>query len=340
MNKVLEAADLKEPLAFLGLERTYTKLHREAMWTDFEVLYGSYEKGEMRKVGTACLNEISRWDKLLNIWRGEGELMRLNRAAAQAPVEVSQELFDFLSEAYRLYEETDGAFDISSTPLVRCWGFFQGTPRVPSESEIEEALSNVGMRYVELDETKRTVYYRKPGVELTSASMAKGFALDRALRIAHSRGLENVLLNGGFSSVLASGAPVWKDHWQIDIVNPLDEKNPLAHLRLFNQGYSSSGSAARNIRHEGRLYSHLIDARTGWPARTMLNVNVVAPTASRAEALSTAFFVMGVEKTIDYCENHPEIGALILPMPNEEGKTRVISTGLGQSQLEVIQPSC
>lgn len=339
-GRIAESLDLKEPLAFLGLDKTYIKLRREAMATDVEVIYCNYEKTQMRRTATQVLNEIDYYDRLLNIWKPDSELKRINQQAAQKPVEVSEEIFTLIKLAKEFHAKTGGAFDITTTPLVRCWGFFTREGRVPSREEIERALQCVGMDFVELDEEKRTVFFKKEGVELTPASIGKGYALDRALQVARENGLKTVLLNGGFSSVLASGAPKWRDSWQIDIRNPLDHENPLARVQLRNQGFSSSGSEEQQFEYQGKTYGHILDPRTGWPVGHMANVNVIAPTAAEAEALSTAFYVMGVEKTLEYCENHTDIGVLILCNPDETGNAEVVTSNLNQDRVEVLLPSC
>ncbi len=97
------------------------------------------------------------------------------------------------------------------------------------------------MEFVELDEEKRTVFFRKQGIELSPASLGKGFALDRAILISRKRGLRNVMLSGGFSSVFASGAPAWKDRWNLSIRNPMDRNRPYARIGLVNQGIPHRG---------------------------------------------------------------------------------------------------
>lgn len=339
-GKVAETLDLKEPLAFLGFDKSYIKLRREAMATDIEILYCNYEKTQMRRTATKVLNEIDYYDSLLNIWKQDSELKRINQFASQAPVETSEEVFTFLKLAKEYHAKTGGAFDITATPLVRCWGFFEREGRVPRSEEIDGALQRMGMDFVELDDEKRTVHFLKEGLELTPASMGKGYALDCALKVAHEDGLKTILLNGGFSSVLASGAPKWRDSWQIDIRNPADHDRPLARIQLRNQGFSSSGSELQQFEYEGKTYGHILDPRTGWPAGSMTNVNVIAPTAAEAEALSTAFFVMGVEKTLEYCENHRDIGVLILGNPDNAGRAEVITSNLNQDRVEVLLTSC
>jgi thiamine biosynthesis lipoprotein len=87
------------------------------------------------------------------------------------------------------------------------------------------------------------------------------------------------------------------------------------------------------FRHRGRKYGHLIDPRTGWPAEGMLSATVLAPTAARAEALSTAFFVLGVERAQQYCHNHPEIGGLLIPTPEPGQRAVWVACGLTESDL-------
>lgn len=339
-NQIADAIDIKEPLAFLGLDRSYVRLRREAMATDFEVLYCNYEKMEVRKTAMKILDEIDRVESVLTLWKGESELVRINRLAAREPVPVGPEIFDLIKLAQTIHAETNGAFDITSTPLSRCWGFFSRQGRVPSQDEIDAARRKTGMEFVELNEAGRTVFFHKEGIELTPASLGKGLALDYALHAARRLGLTTVLLNGGFSSVLASGAPQWRNAWQIDVRNPLDHQRPLARIQLRDQGFSSSGSELQKIEAGGKTYGHILDPRTGWPADAVLNVNVTAPTALHAEALSTAFYVMGVEKTLKYCENHPEIGVIILQKPDAQGRAEIITSNINPERVEVLLTSC
>lgn len=340
LKQVAETTGLNKDLAFLGFDRSYVRLRRQAMATDFEVLYCSYEKSDVCKIGSAMLDEVERIESLMSIWKGETELIEVNRRAAQEPVQVSEEIFNLVKLAKDVFSQTEGAYDITSTPLVRCWGFFQRQGRLPSPEEIDEARRKTGMQYVELDEVNRTLHFTREGIELSPASVGKGLALDYAMRIAHNRGLKTVMMHGGFSSVLASGRPAWKDAWQIDVRNPLDHNHPLARLRLKNEGYSTSGAELQYFEHEGKRYGHIIDPRTGWPVEKVSVINVVAPTAAQAELFSTAFYVMGVEKTLEYCDNHKDLGVLILTLPSEDRKAELITSNIREDRVEVMFSSC
>ncbi|MGI6454433.1 MAG: FAD:protein FMN transferase [bacterium] len=236
LQGIADAADLDKSMAFLGFDRSFVRLRRSAMATDFEIYYCNYEKSEMRKTAFQLLDEVDRIEDLLSIWRPSSELKEVNARAAYEPVRVSKEVYTLVKLAKRIFSQTNGAYDLTSTPLTRCWGFFQRQGRVPTQGEIEEARSKVGMEYVELDDREQTIRFTREGVELSPASMGKGFALDSALQIAQRKGLETVLMHGGHSSVLASGAPAWRSAWQIDVRNPLDHESPLARLAVTQPG--------------------------------------------------------------------------------------------------------
>ncbi len=341
IDRVLETIDLKEPLAFLGLDRTYVHMKREIMATCFEIIFPSSEDVKSHETGMLALDEIDRFDMLLNIWQGRSELKELNQRAPFEAVPVSDEIFHFLQLGKKFYEETEGAFDITSTPLARCWGFFSRNGRIPHQEDLDAALKKVGMDQVELDVERKTVHFKREGVEITPASLGKGLALDYAKKIIQQRGLRNVLLNGGYSSALACGAPAWKEAWQIDIRNPFEEETtPLAKLHLRHKGFSSSGSEEQYFIYKGKRYGHILDPRTGWPSSKILSLSVVAPDAATAESLSTAFCVMGVEKTLEYCENHKDVGVVIIPTAATESQREVIISNLSEDCVEVIQTSC
>ncbi len=339
LEGIADVADLGKTMGFLGFDKSYVCLKRNAMATDFEIYIPHYEKTEMRKVAMKALDEIERIERVLSIWQGETELMDVNARAAKEPVQVSPEIYNLVKMAKRLFSQSNGAYDITSTPLSKCWGFFYREGRLPSEEEIKTAREKVGMHHVKLNDQEHTIFFEKDGIEINPGSIGKGFALDCAMRVAHAGNLDTVLMHGGFSSILASGHPAWKDAWQIDVRNPLDHENPLARMQLKEQGFSSSGSELQNFEINGKTYGHIIDPRTGWPAEEALNVNVVANTAAEAEAFSTAFYVMGVEKTLEYCENHPHVGVLILWQPNGADQPEVVHKNIPEDYMEVLVTS-
>src|SRR5207249_4638242 len=154
-----------------------------------------------------ALDETDRIEAALTVFRETSELMRVNREAARSPVAVSEALFDLLQACRELSIDTGGAFDITSTPLSRCWGFLRREGRLPSLVELEGAQSQVGIDLVQLDAATRAVRFARDGVELNLGSIGKGYALGRMARVLTDAGVRDALVSAGGSSVLALGSP-------------------------------------------------------------------------------------------------------------------------------------
>ena len=306
--------------------------HR-AMATTFEVLL-LYGIPNALTIAGGAFAEIDRLEQQLTVYRDTSEVSRLNRLAAATAVPVEEGLFCLLSLAARITEETEGAYDITAGALIKAWGFYRGPRRVPSEEERVAALSRVGMRHVLLDEEARTVRYLRRGLEINLGSIGKGYGLDRVAGRLRGCGLSTALLHGGQSSVYAmGGGPVDGRGWTVGIRHPWDLERRLAVVRLHDRALGTSTATFQHLEYNGQKLGHILDPRTGWPAEEVALASVVAPTAAEADALSTAFFILGVDKARAYCEKHPDIGALLLP---RDESARLEIFGLAPHEVSVI----
>jgi thiamine biosynthesis lipoprotein len=246
----------------------------------------------------------------LTVYRDHSEVSRLNATAASRPVRVEARLFALLEQAQQLTRDTDGAFDVAAGALIKAWGFFRGPRRVPSEEERREVMERVGSRLVELDAASQTVRFLRGGVEINLGAIGKGYALDRMAESLAK--IPAALLHGGSSSVYAKGDPQGRG-WRVRLRHPWLPERTLADVWLRDRALGTSAATFQHLEHEGKKLGHVLDPRTGWPASGMASVSVVAPTGAVADALSTAFYVGGVELARRYCEGHPEVGAVLLP---------------------------
>ncbi len=299
---------------------------RWAMACRFEVCLpvGRYEDGT--RAALEALDRVESLEEALSYFRPMSEITRLNRLAAHCGVEVDADLFDLLSLAMKVCADTGGAYDITSAPLWEAWGFARRAGRLPQEAQLAEALSRVGSHLVELDPGRRTVRFRRSGVQINLGSIGKGRAADVCLERLRELGLTDVLVHGGQSSVRASGSP-GGDGWSIGIGDARRPGRRLGEVRLRNRALGTSSLQFQSFRHGGRRYGHILDPRSGWPAAGVLAATVLAPTAALADALSTAFFVMGPELSRAYCRDHPEIG-MILQCPDGREDTEVFVSGV------------
>jgi FAD:protein FMN transferase len=310
---------------------------REAMATDFQLFFVAGE-GDA-EAALAALDVIDEVETQLTVYRATSELLEINRRAAAGPVAVEPRLFALLERAVRLFQETGGAYDITSGPLSRAWGFARRSGAVPNDLELDAARRLVGGEKLVLDAAAGTIRFTIPGVEINCNSLGKGYALDRAAELLAERGPANFLWHGGRSSVLARGtarpgATGPAVGWSIGVGHPLRPERRLAEIMLFDEAAGTSGAGYQFFRHEGKRYGHILDPRTGRPAEGVFSVTVVAPTAAEADALSTAFYVMGFAAAADYCSHRPEIGFLML-LPTAGGAIELASYNLDERRWRI-----
>ena len=279
------------------------------MATRFEVtLPPSGEKGVAD--ATEALDEIDRIEEQLTAFRETSELSFINRHAADQPVSVEAAFFDLLRLCKDLSSDTEGAFDITSGPLTKCWGFFRREARFPLPDEIEAARSKVGCVNLALDPQARTVKFARKGLELNLGSVGKGYALDRVAKLMRGSA-KSALLNAGASSMLAIGAGDRGDGWLIGLRDPQSKVRRAGVLTLKDAALSTSGSEEQFFERGGTRFGHIIDPRTGWPASLVASVSVIADSGAVSDALATAFFVGGRQLAESYCSRHRRIMAIM-----------------------------
>ncbi len=293
----------------------WIRVHRRAMACRFEVTL-SGEDAHHVPAARDALDEIDRIESSLTVFRETSDLVKLNKAAGRAPVAVDDALFGLLRLCRELHARTGGTFDVTTTPLSRCWGFLRREGRLPAAEEIAAARALVGMEAVELDEVGRTVRLRRPGMELNLGSIGKGFALGQVAARLRQRGVRHALLSAGGSSVLAIGGR--GAGWIVDLRSRQVSRDRLARVRLRDAALGTSGAGEQFVEVGGTRYGHVLDPRTGWPASGILSASVIAAEAAVADALSTAFLVGGLELARRYCADHPGTLALVTPDDGSE----------------------
>jgi len=286
---------------------------RAAMATQFEVLLPFGTPGAL-ELAERALDQIDRLEDQMTVYREHSEVSRLNRFAVDGPVTLEEGLYGLLARSARITHETDGAFDVATGALTKAWGFYRRQGRVPAPEERAGVLERVGMRHVELDDQRRSVRYLRRGLEINLGSIGKGYALDCAAGLLRHEGVSVGLIHGGNSSILAIGRdPTDQRGWAVGVRHPWQPERRLAVLRLRDRALGTSAATFQHLEYNGRKLGHILDPRSGWPAEGIASATAVAPTAAEADALATAFFILGVDGTQAYCRAHPEVGALLLP---------------------------
>ena len=292
----------------------WVRIHRIAMGCRFEVMLSSDDMRDMAAARSA-LDEADDLEALLTAFRDGSVVSDLNRRAAREEVTVGATVFGLLTRSVELNTHTGGAFDVTSTPLGRCWDLPQREGRLPTEQEVTEARAVVGMQHVVLNPKERGVRFTRAGVELNFAALAKGFALDRMGELLRGRGAPRALLSAGHSSVLAAGGK--GRGWPVDL-RPRLASRRVGRLWIKNGAVSTSGAGEQFTEIDGQRYGQIVDPRTGRLSEGVLGASVITGDAATADALSTAFLVGGPDLARGYCELHPNVLAvLVLDEPGE-----------------------
>lgn len=286
---------------------------RSAMATVFEVLL-PFGNPVAQPAAEAALDRIDELEDQLTVYRETSEVSRLNATAADGPVELEPGLFDLIAFAAGVTRQTHGAFDIGTGALIKAWGFYRRQGRVPTPAERAAALARTGTRFLALDPDRGTVKFLRRGLEINLGGIGKGYALDRAADLLRTEwGIASALLNGGSSSVRTVGTPPGQPRgWPVALRHPWDPGRGLGTLFLSDAALGTSAATYQHFEYNGRRLGHLLDPRLGWPAAGVEQVSVVAPTAAEADALSTAFFVLGPAATARVCRSRPDIGVVML----------------------------
>jgi thiamine biosynthesis lipoprotein len=313
-------------------------VRRRAMACEFEVQHAAARDDDSMEHVFAALDLVEALESQMTVYRDDSEVALINRHAAAEPTPVEPRLFALLQEAARLHAETGGALDITSGPLSDVWGFSRREGRVPSDAEIAAARKLVGLHHIALDESRQTIAFLRPGMAINLNSMGKGYALDRMAELLHENLVDDFLLHGGKSSVLACGDQpgCLTGGWTIGVRHPLRPAERLAEIRLCDQALSTSGSGTQFFIRRGIRYGHILDPRTGRPAEGLFSATVIAPTAAEAEGLSTAFYVMGPQDVERYCATRPHIAGLLIGPARREGDVNLYAFGLDDDQWQQL----
>jgi FAD:protein FMN transferase len=306
-------ARLPEPTEFIA-KTARMQVTRRAMACDFVIEHHAADGSHVSDSVLEALDLIERLEDQLSIYREHTEVANLNRSAAMREVEVEPGLFSLIQTCLQLHAKTGGAFDFTSGPLSRAWGFLQRAGRVPEAEELAAAMDVVGAQLVQINDARFSVNFAKPGVEINFNSIGKGYALDRAAAQMSLAGLKDFLCHGGRSSVLARGCERTGRYngWGVAVPHPLKPEGQVGEIQLVDNALGTSGSGTQFFEHAGRRFGHLIDPRTGQPTEGVYTATAVADTAAEADALATAFYIMGPGDTSEYCAAHSDVGAVLV----------------------------
>lgn len=279
----------------------------DAMGTAYTIVaYGS-DTNRLRAAVEDASEEVRRLDRLLSNYLPGSEWSQVNRLASQQAVRISPELFQLVAACVEYSRQSDGAFDITVGPLMKVWGFYKGTGHLPHRAEIRGALGRVGYQNILLDAKNNTIRFARDGVEIDPGGIGKGYAVDRVVAILKEDGITSALVSAGGSSIYGIGTPPTEPRgWRVTIRDPKDASKSVAEVWLHDDSLSTSGNYEKFFYAEGRMYSHIMDPRTGYPSEGMLSASVITPKTLDSEAWTKPYYIRG--RKLAAAARHKEMG--------------------------------
>lgn len=279
------------------------KRSRPMMGTIFQITVTGETDARAEPAVRAALDEIARLEDVLSEWRPGSEISRINAAAGERPVQVSEDTLAVVKAGLEVSRWSEGAFDLSWAALRGLYDFRPGQGRIPARDQVREKLPLIDWRQIEIDEEAGTVFLKREGMAIGTGGIAKGYALDRAAQVLERAGMESYMLFGG-GQVQLHGLRGDRP-WRVGIQHPR-RPDYFAFLEATRGTISTSGDYEHFfVDEEGKRWHHILDPRTGLPVEGTTSVTVLAPSGVYGDALSTACFVMGAERCMAMMQRVP-----------------------------------
>jgi len=268
--------------------------------------------------------EFNRLEALWSTFVPSSDLARLNTAGGKA-VPIAPETMAVLQRAIEGSRQTGGLFDVTFAPLGELWRF--DTPpgshaparleRVPTQAEVQQRLARVGWRGLLLDPAAGTARLARPGMAVHVGGIGKGAAVDRAVTLLRAKGYTSFAVQAGGDLYLAGRNGMRP--WRVGIAHPRKPGTLLGVVQVEDAAFSTSGDYERFVILDGTRYHHILDPRTGWPATASQSATVRARSATDAEVLTKAAFILGGEAAIRMAD---KLGAAVV-LVDAKGKIRM-----------------
>jgi len=286
------------------------------MGAPFRIVLYALDKPAADAAARLAFDRIKQLNDILSDYDTDSELSRLSQTAGSGRrVKVSDDLWRVLERSQDLARRTDGAFDVTVGPAVSLWRKARREKKLPDQAKLAEALKAVGYQKLRLDAKRHTAELLAPYMRLDLGAIAKGYAVDEALKVLRLRGITRALVSGGGDRV-AGDPPPGRKGCRIEVA-PLDVTNapPARFVLLANAGLATSGDLFQHLEIDGKRYSHIVDPHTGVGLTDHSLVTVIARDGITADGLSTAVSVLGPKRGIEFVEETPGAAVHIMRRP-------------------------
>jgi thiamine biosynthesis lipoprotein len=270
-----------------------------AMGTNVTLWLWTADERGAAQAAEAVFAEMKRLDQVMTTWDPKSEISQVNAAAGIKPVVVSAESYAVIARAIDVSKRSKGVFDITVEAFRGLWKFDDDMDKtLPDPADVTKRLVLVNWKDVVLDARRRSVFLRRKGMRITLGGIAKGYAVDKCAKLLRGRGFTSFMMQAGGDMYVAGKKGT--EPWTVAIRDPRGQTNTFfAFAPIEDHSFSTSGDYERAFVQEGVRYHHILDTRTGQPARASRSVTVRAKDAFTADAWSKVLFILGPTESLE-----------------------------------------
>jgi FAD:protein FMN transferase len=268
--------------------------------------------------GQATLDEVNQkigsLEKLLTFNAPEGDINKLNENAGKGNVELNPETIKILKKSQQVAKLSNGAFDVTVGPLVKTWGIGTKPQYIPTQEELKSLLPLINYKDLYVDD--HSAGLKKAGQLIDLGGIAKGYAGDVAIEIYKKNGIKSGFISLG-GNVVTLGSKPDGSPWSVGIRNPRPEGFQSGQIvglvKVTDKAVVTAGDDQRYFEKDGQRFHHILDPKTGYPAKTdLMSVTLVMDSSLDADALDTAVFILGLEKGLEFIKQYDGVEAVFL----------------------------
>lgn len=282
----------------------------------------------------SAFSRMARLERLTTVYDSTSQISGINRAAGMVSLEVDPEIVELLYLSKEVGEASNGAFDVTISPLLDVWRFHSDTPRVPALSEIQAHLGAIDFRKISVSGSTATL--ADAGMAIDLGGIAKGYAVDLAVDELLDDGYTDFMVEAG-GDLRAVASDLTRGERNIWIQHPRHPDKFFASIKMDAGAVATSGDYERYFEEGGKRYHHILNPQTGFPAGPNVSVTIFAGTTAIADAYSTAVFVLGPEAGLQLIEQTPGLEGVIIYEENSDGKLKWVATKNIKKKLKIIK---
>ena len=295
------------------------------MGSPFSITIYTIDSANAAPVAASAFTLADSINTVLSDYIDSSEINHLSASSGKGEyIQVSSILYQIIQTAQQASVLSNGAFDISTAPIVQLWRKARVTKIFPDKDSITAALKKTGYQYIHPDSVHQSIWLEKPGMQLDVGGIGKGFTAQAVLDFISAKGFNSVMVNAG-GNIAVSQSPAHQKGWLIGISEPEQTTVLLPRLlSLQNMTVSTSGDVYQNVEINGKKYSHIVNPKTGIGLTNSKTVTVLAKDATTADWLSTACSVLSTKKAMQLIKKIKNAEVLITELRN--GKIKQISS--------------